>query len=382
MINLPENFDEFEEARREGFLEIKAIKDQGTRVVGMFCTYSPLELIYAADAVPVSLCGGPEGVIQAAEVHLPENLCPIIKSSYGNALTDSCPYFYFSDLVVGETTCDGKKKMYELLGKLKDVHVMHLPQGQLKKHGFLYWKEEMLDFKRVLEEKFGIEITGDKLREAIRVRNRERRILLDYYELGKLNPSPVSGFDINTTMEAVEFRFDKDEAYEEIIQRTKDLRDKYEKELKGQESKRPRILITGCPTGGLRYKVVKQIEDLGADIVAFENCSGPKEKIDMVDESIDPIEAITRKYLNINCSVMTPNPNRFKALGEMIDEYQIDGVVEVILQACHTFNVESTNVKSYVQNEKQKPYLRIETNYSEHDTGQLNTRFSAFIEIL
>lgn len=382
MAYLPEKFDEYEEAKREGFIEIKELKEQGENIVGIFCTYTPLELIYAAGAVPISLCGGDNDVIQAAEIHLPKNLCPIIKSSYGNAVTESCPYFYFSDLIVGETTCDGKKKMYELLGDIKDVHIMHLPQGQMKKHGFEYWKEEMLELKKVLENKFNIEITDEKLRQAIKERNRERKILLEFYELGKLDPVPISGYDINTTMEAIEFRFDRNKACEEIAKRTESLKEKYEKELRGKKTNRPRILITGCPTGGVREKVIKQIEDLGADVVCFENCSGPKEKIELVDETIDPIDAITQKYLNINCSVMTPNPNRFKALGEMIDEYKVDGVVEVILQACHTFNVESYNVKNYVKNVKNKAYICIETDYSENDTGQLNTRFNAFIEIL
>ena len=382
MVHLPDTFDEYEEAKREGFLEIMRLKEQGANIVGVFCTYSPLELIYAADAVPISLCGGDNEVIQAAEMHLPKNLCPIIKSSYGNALTESCPYFYFSDLIIGETTCDGKKKMYELLGELKNVHVMHLPQGQMKKHSFDYWKKEMLELKRVLEKKFDIEITDDKLRQAIKERNKERRILLEFYELGKLNPVPISGYDINTAMEAIEFRFDRNKAYDEVAKRTAELKEKYEKELKGKKTNRPRILITGCPTGGVRDKVVKQIENFGADVVCFENCSGPKEKIELVDETIDPIDAITKKYLNINCSVMTPNPNRIRALGEMIDEYEVDGVVEVILQACHTFNVESFNVKRYVKNEKNKAYICIETDYAELDTGQLNTRFSAFIEMI
>lgn len=382
MVHLPDTFDEYEEAKREGFLEIMRLKEQGANIVGVFCTYSPLELIYAADAVPISLCGGDNEVIQAAEMHLPKNLCPIIKSSYGNALTESCPYFYFSDLIIGETTCDGKKKMYELLGELKNVHVMHLPQGQMKKHSFDYWKKEMLELKTVLEKKFDIEITDDKLRQAIKERNKERRILLEFYELGKLNPVPISGYDINTAMEAIEFRFDRNKAYDEVAKRTAELKEKYEKELKGKKTNRPRILITGCPTGGVRDKVVKQIENFGADVVCFENCSGPKEKIELVDETIDPIDAITKKYLNINCSVMTPNPNRIRALGEMIDEYEVDGVVEVILQACHTFNVESFNVKRYVKNEKNKAYICIETDYAELDTGQLNTRFSAFIEMI
>lgn len=381
-MDMPYKFDEYEEAKREGFLEIKRLKESGYNIVGVFCTYSPLELIYAAGAVPISLCGGDNDIIKASEAHLPKNLCPIIKSSYGNALTQSCPYFYFSDLIIGETTCDGKKKMYELLGNLKDVHVMHLPQGQLKEHGFEYWKQEILVLKKVLEEKFNVEITDEKLRQAIKERNNERKILLEYYELGKLDPVPISGYDINTTMESIEFEFDRNMACEEIAKKTKILKEEYDKNFKGKKTNRPRILITGCPTGGVRDKVLKQIEDLGADIVCFENCSGPKEKIELVDETIDPIEAIARKYLNINCSVMTPNPNRFKALGEMIDEYKIDGVVEVILQACHTFNVESYNVKKFVTNEKKKPYICVETDYSEFDTGQLNTRLNAFIEML
>lgn len=382
MIELPKRFDEYEESRREGFIKIKELKDKGVNIVGTFCTYAPTELIYAAGAVPVSLCSGNQDVIAQAEVDLPENLCPLIKSSYGNAVTERCAFFYFSDLVVGETTCDGKKKMYELLKNIKDVHVMNLPQSQLNEHDFEYWKAELIKLRRVLEEKFNVEITDEKLRESIKTRNRERKILLEFYELGKLNPAPISGFDLNSAAEAVAFRFDREKAYEEIAMRTLELKEKYERELKGKKTNRPRILITGCPTVGVRKKVIDQIEELGADVVGFESCSGPKEMMELVDETMEPIDAIAKKYLNIHCSVMTPNPNRFKVLDEMIDDYQVDGVVEVILQACHTFNIESYNVKNYVANVKNKPYISIETDYSEFDLGQLKTRLNAFIEIL
>lgn len=382
MNQLPENFDEYEEAKREGFLKVKEFRDKGVKVVGTFCTYTPLEIIDAAGAVPVSLCGKDNSSVTDAEMHLPQNLCPLIKSSYGYAITDKCPYFYFADLIIGETTCDGKKKMYELLNNVKQTHVMHLPQGQEKEHGLEYWKKELLVLIDVLEEKFNVKITEDKLREAIKERNEERKILLDFYSLGKLNPSPISGYEINTVMEAIGFEFDKKKMRQDIAKRTEELKEKYEKEFRGRESNRPRILITGCPTGGVREKVLKQIEDLGADIVCFENCAGPKEKMELVDETIDPIEALARKYLNVNCSVMTPNPGRFEVLSEMIDDYQVDGVVEVILQACHTFNVEAYNTKNFVTKEKGLPYINIETDYSEFDTGQLNTRLNAFLEML
>lgn len=382
MLNLPENFHNYEEARREGFLRVRALKEQGTPVVGIFCTYTPIELIHAVGAVAVGLCGTSDVPIPDAEKHLPKNLCPLIKSSYGFAVSETCPYFYFSDLIVGETTCDGKKKMYELLGELKPTHVMHLPQGQDKDHGFKYWREELIRLKEVLEEKFNTEITEEILRSEIKERNIERKVLLDFYELGKLNPSPISGREVNETMEALGFQFDRKSQCNFIAERTRELKEKYERELKGTKSNRPRILITGCPVGGVREKVLKTIEDSGADIVAFENCSGVREKATLVNETIDPIDALTEKYLNISCSVMTPNPRRFEALDEMIDEYEIDGVIEVVLQACHTFNVESYNVKRFVTEKKDKPYLYIETDYSKLDVGQINTRINAFLEML
>ena len=130
IIDLPEKFAEFAGQRQASFLKIKEIREKGIPVIGSYCTYFPKELAMAMGAVTVGLCGTSEEPISEAERDLPKNLCPLIKSSYGFAKTDTCPYFYFSDLVVGETTCDGKKKMFEFLKKMKDVHIMHLPNMQ------------------------------------------------------------------------------------------------------------------------------------------------------------------------------------------------------------------------------------------------------------
>ena len=127
---LPEVFEEFAEARKNSFLAIKKIKDAGTPIVGVFCTYLPREIANAMGAAVVGLCSVSDETIPDAEKDLPRNLCPLIKSSYGFARTDKCPFFYFSDLVVGETTCDGKKKMYEMLAEFKSVHVVQLPNSQ------------------------------------------------------------------------------------------------------------------------------------------------------------------------------------------------------------------------------------------------------------
>ena len=127
---LPEIFEEFGEQRKKSFLEIKNYKERGIPVVGLYCAYFPPELAIAAGAVPVTLCSFAEETIPAAERDMPKSMCPLVKSSYGFAIEDKCPLFHFSDLVIGETTCDGKKKMYEMMMEFKPVHVMELPSSQ------------------------------------------------------------------------------------------------------------------------------------------------------------------------------------------------------------------------------------------------------------
>lgn len=380
-IKLPEDFTTYPEARKKAFLKLKELKESGRRVVGTFCTYTPQELVDAADATPVSLCAIGEENIPAAEQKLPKNLCPLIKASYGGALTDHCPFFYFSDMVLAETTCDGKKKMYELLDRLKHTHVMQLPPGQFGPGAPEAWRAEVEALRAELERFYGITITDDRLREAIRLRNRERKAILDYYEVGRLKPTPISGYELNTVITSNEYAFDIERKIAALEARTAELKALYEREYRGKPS-RPRILITGCPTHGVIDKVIRRIEELGADVVGFENCCGPREKKDPVDETKDPITAIAEKYLRVNCSVMSPNPGRLEALGQQIDDYQVDGVVEVLLVACHTFAIEADTVKHFVTEEKGIPYLAITTDYSPTDQGQIDTRLGAFIELL
>ena len=380
-LHLPDNFETFPEARKKAFLTMKELKEKGTRIVGTFCTYTPAELVTAADAVDVGLCGISEELIPTAEVRLPKNLCPLIKASYGGAVSGKCPFFYFSDMILAETTCDGKKKMYELLGELKHTHVMQLPPGKTGVKALEFWKAEVVDLKEDLEQFYGIEISDDKLREAIKLRNRERKAILDFFEIGKLKPTPLSGYEINTIISSNDYNVDIEGKIKYLEKRTAELKEIYETKFRGKPS-RPRILITGCPTTGVMDKVIKRIEELGADVVGFENCCGPREKKDPIDETMDPITAIAEKYLRVNCSVMSPNPGRLEALDQQIDEYQIDGVVEVLLQACHTFAVEADSVKTFVQNQKQLPYIAINTDYSVSDQAQIDTRLGAFIELL
>lgn len=61
----------------------------------------------------MSPCGKKEAPIAFEEKALSPNLCPLIKSGYGYAVTDRCPFFGVSDFILGETSCDERKKVFE-----------------------------------------------------------------------------------------------------------------------------------------------------------------------------------------------------------------------------------------------------------------------------
>ena len=214
-FELPAQFAQFGDARKNGFLRVKKIKENGGRVAGTFCTFTPQEILDAAGVSPVSLCGMSEETIPAAEAHLPKNMCPLIKSSYGFAVSDKCPYTYFSDIIVGETTCDGKKKMYELLGRMKDVYLLHLPQGD-RETALAQWTGEVRRFKTFLEERFGEPISDEAIREAARLRNKERAARRRLMELQKTQPPMSSGYAIYKALEGAGFYFDVKEVCREL----------------------------------------------------------------------------------------------------------------------------------------------------------------------
>lgn len=378
--DLPEVFEEFAEQRKNSFLGVKQLKDKGIPVVGSYCTYFPQEVAMAMGAATVSLCSTSDETIPEAEKDLPKNLCPLIKSSYGFAKTDKCPFFYFSDVVVGETTCDGKKKMYEYMSEFKEMFIMELPNTQ-SEEALKLWKSEIIRFKEYLEKKFDVTITEDNIREAIKVNNAGRRSLKRLYEVMKNDPAPIKGHDLFKVLYGSGFKFDRKQIPAEVDA----LVEKIEKEYAEGKmlEKRPRILITGCPIGGATEKVIRAVEDNGGVVVAYESCSGAKSIDKLVDEdNPDVYDALARRYLSIGCSVMTPNPNRLELLGRLIDEYKVDGVVEMTLQACHTYNVETLTIRRFVNEKKGLPYINVETDYSQADIGQLNTRIAAFIEML
>ncbi|HHV16038.1 MAG TPA: 2-hydroxyacyl-CoA dehydratase [Gelria sp.] len=371
--------EDFTSIRGVSLIKIKEAKDEGQKVVGIYCTYCPQEMILAAGAIPVSLCGTSETPIADAETVLPRNLCPLIKSSYGFAVTDTCPFFHFSDLIIGETTCDGKKKMFEIMQEIKPVYVMQLPHLHQLDAALELWIKELRRLRSTLEEELDVEISDEKLWDAIRKVNHETMAVKAICDLNKKNPPVLNGLDLLTVTWSRNFSSDKEELFTMLNELQQELATNQESEA---NANKPRVLLTGCPVGLGSEKVIRLVEESGGLIVAMENCSGYKTlELQSDTELDDPIIALAQKYMEIPCSCMSPNPYRFELLERMLEEFQVDAVVDLTWQACHTYNIEAFTVGNLVR-DKGLPYLHLESDYSSSDLETLKVRIEALLEMV
>ncbi|MBF4510173.1 MAG: 2-hydroxyacyl-CoA dehydratase [Aeromicrobium sp.] len=362
----------------------KEAKDAGRTVIGVYCGFMPSELIRAAGAIPVSLCGNSAEAMLAAEVDLPRAFCPLIKSSYGLAITDTCPFFHFSDALIGETTCDGKKKMFELLKEYKPVHVMQLPfsGAAADEPALSWWLGEVKRVATFVEEVTGTTITDEALRATIRTTNEISDLLRQVASYFAEDDPPMTWTQMLIVQDLGCFVVETDE-YAERLRELVFVLEAIAAERRAAprtRGRRPRLTVTGTPMSPDTNKVMRIAEEAGADVVCHDGCSGVKMHDRRIDETGDPYEALARYTLGIPCACMSPNRGRTELLHRTVDTYRVEGVIDTVWQCCHTFNVESVEVGRYTRDVLGLPYLKLETDYSESDLGQLRTRIEAFVE--
>jgi benzoyl-CoA reductase/2-hydroxyglutaryl-CoA dehydratase subunit BcrC/BadD/HgdB len=363
--------------------ELQEARTQGRKIIGTFCVFVPEELVLAADAIQVGLCAGAEIGKEAAEKILPRNTCALIKSFVGFKMARLCPYLESCDLVVGETTCDGKKKAYEIFADYVPLYVMEIPQMKQACDRDL-WKAEILRFKEEIQGITGIEITAPRLKEAIRRVNARRQVLQRLNRLRAAVPTPISGRDV-LLINQISF-------YDDPVRFTAkigELCDELEERIKAGQgvapADTPRLMLSGCPMAVPNWKLPFLVESSGAVIVGEESCIGTRNTRDLVDESGETLEAmldaIAHRYLRIDCACFTPNPERLEHVVAMARDLRVDGVIHYGLSFCQPYAMEAFKVEQALQ-DAGVPMLSIETDYSMEDVEQLKTRVEAFVEML
>ncbi|MGI6492274.1 MAG: double-cubane-cluster-containing anaerobic reductase [Pelotomaculum sp.] len=363
--------------------ELQEHKAKGGKVVGAFCVFVPEEIVRAAGGICVGLCSGADiGSAQAEQV-LPSSICPLIKSFMGFKLAHVCPYFESCDMVVGETTCDGKKKAFEILNDYVPVHMMETPQMKREKDKVL-WRSEVRDFVTAMEQFTGQKITYESLQKAIQDANGKRKALARLSELRKNIPAPISGRD-SLLIEQIAMYDDVDRFTAQTLKLCDELEERVRKGEGVHEPGALRIIVSGTPMAIPNWKVPYLIETSGAVIVAEELCTGLRYFENTVAEDGRDLEgqvdALAERYLKVDCACFTPNDNRTDKLVQLAKEYKADGVIHCSLAFCDPYLVESNRVEKVLK-ENNIPLLRLETDYSQEDSGQLKTRIEAFLEML
>lgn len=364
---------------------VDAKEETGCIAMGSFCVYAPEELVLAVGGIPFGLCSGTEVAPDEVEKHIPRNTCALIKGLIGFKLADKCPYMQVADLIVGETTCDGKKKAYETLAEIapNQVYVMELPHTKSPEAKAL-WLSEIKRFAAKVEEVSGRTITADGLRKAYEMTNARRRALQRLLALRSATPSPISGLDsllinqLSTSDDMVRFTAAVNTLCDELEERVK------AGVGVGQPGAR-RVIVGGSPMAMPNWKVPGIIENAGAVIVGEESCTGVRAFRDLLDTSFNTLDegyaVLADRHMKIDCACFTPNTERMDNVVNMAKDQQADGIVHYALQFCTPFTMEAFKIKK-AADKVDMPFLKIETDYGKEDVGQLKTRVEAFVEML
>ena len=363
--------------------EIVERRRHGDKFIGTFCIYVPEEIVLALGAIPVALCGGTPLSIPYAEQTFPRNICPLVKSTLGLAFSNTCPFGPIEDLAVGETTCDAKKKTWDILAKGGGFHVLEVPQkkGELDRD---LWLDEVGRFKLRLEETTGRRLDAARLTDAVRLMNRKRTALARLHDFRKRVPAPISGRDALVATQGA--LLDDPKRYcDHLDWLNAELEDRARRGFGAAPAPGKRLMVSGCPMVLGNWKLHFILESAGAIVVCDETCIGTRyfeHNVVEVPGDLDAqMAAIAERYMKIDCSCFSPNEDRIAHIVELARACRADGVIQYVLHACHGYNIEAIAVAAALD-EAGIPSLKVETDYSDEDSGPLGLRVEAFLESL
>ena len=139
--------------------------------------------------------------------------------------------------------------MYEFLGRIKPLHLMHLPYSTTERHFLRFWHEEILRLGRFLENITGQKIDRDHLRFQIRIHNKIRNLIRRISRFQAAGRIPISGLDMMTVMETKSF-FVYPEKYIDLLEEfIEEMQAVAVTAYSPFEPNALRILLTGCPVG-------------------------------------------------------------------------------------------------------------------------------------
>ncbi len=383
-------FDEISNFFGQRQKEIIAEKAKGKKVIGYFCMFAPIELILAADAIPVRVNSGWYDTSKLGDRIVPVEVCPVIRSTIGAKMVELSPYLELSDAVISTLTCDGMTKLSEILSDCKKVLTMSPPRVKDSAQSLHLWNEEMKAIKAQIEEVTGNKITPKKLRAAIETMQKATKAFRRLQDLRKGNPV-IMGRDAMLVNQTATW-----DNITRWTEKTDALCDELEKRVQQKQwacpPDTPRVVITGTPMFWPdNWKLPTLIEEANPQgvLVGDELCSSDRLLYDPVgiDEWTmdDMLNGISERYLMAStCPCFTSsdgNEDRINWLINKIKEFKANGVIYYVVRGCMLYAMEYSRVKKALD-KLSIPVYYLDTEYTREDVGQMKTRVEAFLEML
>lgn len=362
--------EEFRNTFRNRHQALRQEADQGRKVAGWVCTYVPEEILYAAGMLPVRVVGG-GGDTSAADAHLYSNVCSFARGCLEEGLSER---YDFLEAYVTVNTCDNIRRLYDVWShylKTPMTHILALPH-KVTETSMTFFRQELERFKDHLEQHTGRKITDDDLQGAIATYNRTRQLLRQLYALRKSDAPPISGTEILEVVLAA-MQMDKATYNQKLEQLLEELSGR-----QGDASGKIRLLVVGSELDSADY--LQTIEEQGGIVVADDLCNGTRYFMDLVEPNGDPLETLARRYLTKGpCARMRPATERFQRIRQMIQEYNVQGIIYEVIKFCDIYGEDYPLFRDEVK-ELGVPVLSLSREATFSGVGQLKTRVQAFFE--
>ncbi len=365
----------------------RQLKAQGKKVLGYPCVYVPLEIITALDFVPYRTCGDIKEPVTEADRALPTAFCPVMRSCLDCALKAKDD---FLDGVVTTHSCDPQEKtshVWESYIEYPYFHFIDVP-GTVRPESVEYYKGQLDDFRKTLESFVGKELSTDRLKAAIGLYNQQRSLVRELYELTKSAPPLISGTEIVEVVKALMSLpvSEGNELLAEVISEVKERTD-------GPERKPARLFVW---TASLDDVDIMQMLEARANVVIDDSCGGLRAYRTDVKLADDPLDGLAHYYLEeITCArtfreatigetskdYAKDLQSRFGYLRRFIKEWNVNGVILLLVRYCDPFAFEMPALKDYFDS-LGIPSTYIEYDYTRGALAPLRTRVEAFIETI
>ncbi len=370
---------QFKEAISTSQTALTALSEDGKKIIGYFCTYTPVEIIHACGFIPVRITGG-YGNIDKAYQHVPDFICPYMKLALEKALDGQ--YDFLSGLVQGYT-CDaacGMVNIWKDTIKLDIVHSVPIPYNKTP--------ESKNYFKSVLDElikklnTLGGNFSDSALNDSLDLYHWIRTLQLSLYQHRYEGKSCFTAAEFMTIIDAGSVIPPED--YLAMLKKISDrLLDKSKKPGKGIPVAVP-VLVPVLVSGSLieRPEVMDMIEACGGRIVADDLCNGLRQILPVDGKGKTPMDRLIHRYMNrFPCPSRSRVADRSRRILDILERSRAKGVIFLIQKFC-TPHLSDIPILSGSLKEQGFPSIVIEMDETWQMEGQVKTRLEGFFEMI